>query len=236
MKNDELLIFLKRYIFLITFEARPHLIPNFTKEMPFMHQELNEDDNLWGRFKKGNDHAFYLLYDQYADNLYKYGCHFSKDKDFIKDCIHDLFLELYRYRERLSETDNVQFYLFRSLRRIINKKRIKLIPVAYDEMSSSPNNMQDLSCEDSIIASETEAENRGILIEAMKTLSKRQHEALSLKFEYNQPYHKIAEIMDISVESARTMIYRALKELRKCIEHKAHSIQLLFFLANHLYS
>ena len=198
-----------------------------------MHQELNEDANLWIQFKEGNDHSFYLLYDQYSDHLYKYGCHFSKDKDFVKDCIHDLFLELYKYRERLSVTDNVQFYLFRSLRRIIHKERVKLIPVVYDEMIYSQNNIQDLSCEDSIIASETEAENRVFLNEAMKTLSNRQHEALSLKFEHNQSYHEIAEIMGISVESARTMIYRALKVLREGIEHKGHSIQLLFFLTRY---
>jgi len=201
-----------------------------------MHQELNEDANLWIQFKEGNDHSFYLLYDQYSDNLYKYGCHFSKNKDFVKDCIHDLFLELYKYRERLSVTDNVQFYLFRSLRRIIHKERVKLIPVVYDEMIYSPDNIQDLSCEDSIIASETEAENRVFLNEAMKTLSNRQHEALSLKFEHNQSYHEIAEIMGISVESARTMIYRALKELRERFEHKGHSIQFLFFLTRYMYS
>jgi len=222
--------------FLITFDAQPYLIPNFTKELRFMHQNLNEADHLWEQFKKGNDHAFYCLYDQYADNLFKYGCHFSKDKGFIKDCIHDMFLELYKYRERLSATDNVQFYLFRSLRRIIHKEQVKLVPLVFDEMIFSPNENLDLSYEDSLIAAETETENRKVLIEAMKTLSNRQREALSLKFEHNQSYSGIAEIMGVSVESARTIIYRALKELRKSVEYKGHSFQLLFFLTQHLHS
>jgi len=194
---------------------------------------LKEDDNLWRRFKEGNDHAFYLLYDQYADNLYKYGSHFSKDKDFIQDCIHDLFLDLYKYRKKLSETDNVQFYLYRSLRRIIHKEQVRVIPLVYEEMIKSQNDSPVFSYEDYLIASETEAEDHKVLHDAMKTLSNRQREALSLKFEHNRPYPEIAEIMDISVESARTIIYRALKELRKCMEEKHLSIQLLFFLSRH---
>lgn len=199
-----------------------------------MDQELRQADNLWGLFKNGNDKAFYRLYDLYADNLYKYGCHFSKDRDFIKDCIHDLFLELYKYRQRLSATDNVQFYLFRSLRRIVHKEQLKLIPLVFDEIFASTDDVA-FSHEDILIASETEDENHTMLHTVMRTLSDRQREALSLKFEYDHSYTEIAEIMGVSVESARTIIYRALKELRKCIEQKGHSIQLLFFLSHYVY-
>ncbi len=100
-------------------------------------------------------------------------------------------------------------------------------------MSYSQDDNQDLSHEDSFIAAETEAENHRVLTEAMKTLPSRQREGLSLKFEYDHSYPEIAEIMSISVESARTIIYRALKELRKCMEEKGHSIQLLFFLSRY---
>jgi len=162
--------------------------------------------------------------------LYRYGSHFSRDKDLIKDCVHDLFLDLYKYRKKLAETDNVKFYLFRSLRRLIHKEQFNMISIVYDDMVSSQNENPNFSCEDSLIAAETEAENHALLIKAMKTLSNRQREGLSLKFEHNLNYQDIAKIMEISVESARTMIYRALKELRKCIDYKGHTIQLLFFL------
>ena len=108
-----------------------------------------------------------------------------------------------------------------------------MIPLVYDEMIYSPNDSPVFSHEDYLIALETEAENRAALNEAMKTLSNRQREGLSLKFEHNCSYPEIAEIMGISVESARTIIYRALKELRKCMEDKGYSIQLLFFLSRY---
>ena len=196
-----------------------------------MPNTLNEDIDLWERFKEGNDQAFYLLYDKYTDNLYRYARHFSKDKDFIKDCIHDLFLDLYKYRKKLSETDNVKFYLFRSLRRIIHKEQVRVIPIVYNEMIIDPDDALVFSHEDHLISVETEILDHKILHDAMKTLSNRQREGLSLKFEHNHTYPEIAEIMGISIESARTMIYRALKDLRKCIENNGLSIQLLFFLS-----
>ena len=198
-----------------------------------MQKELRENGDLWRQFKEGSDHAFYLLYDQCADNLYRYGSHFTKDREFIKDCIQDLFLDLYKYRKKLSETDNVQFYLFRSLRRIIHKEQVRIIPLVNDEMNYARNDYRVFSREDELIDIETEAENSRILNEVMKGLSNRQRESLSLKFEHDLTYPEIAEIMDISVESARTLIGRALKELRKSIEHMGQSTQLLFFLCHY---
>lgn len=206
------------------------------KERLFVKKKLNTDNDLWHEFKEGNDKAFYLLYDQYADNLYKYGSHFSTNKEFVKDYIHDLFLDLFKYRKKLSETNNVQFYLFRSLRRIIHKEQDRTISFVNKERIYTQEENPVFSHEDCLIAAETKAEEYKVLNSAMKKLANRQREALSLKFEYDHSYTEISEIMDISVESARSIVYLALKELRKCIEHMGHTIQLLFFLSSFPYS
>lgn len=106
-----------------------------------------------------------------------------------------------------------------------------MIPFDTQEMSLSLNDAPVFSHEDYLISLETEAEDHRALNEAMKTLSNRQREGLSLKFEHNHTYPEIAEIMGISIESARTIIYRALKDLRQCIENNGLSIQLLFFFS-----
>jgi len=204
--------------------------------MLFVKKELHTDIDLWHEFKEGNDKAFYLLYDEYVDNLYRYGSHFSKNKEFVKDCIHDLFLDLYKYRKKLSETNNIQFYLFRSLRRIIHREQTRTVTFVDWERIYTPEDNPVFSHEDYLIAVETKAEEYKVLNSAMKKLTGRQREALSLKFEHDHSYAEISEIMDISVESARSLIYLALKELRKCIENKGNTIQLLFFLSNFPYS
>lgn len=190
-----------------------------------MEKELNKDYYLWKSFIDGNDDSFYKLYDQYADVLYHYGLHLSRDKDLIKDCIHDLFLDLYKYRNRLSNTDNIRFYLIRSLRRKIHQVKIKTIPLIYDSNIQASNDNYEPGYEDTVIANETEEENNRLLTNAMKTLTDHQREGLNLKFEHNLTYPEIAEILGMSIESARTSIYRALKTLRNSISDNKTFIQ-----------
>ena len=198
-----------------------------------MQKKLNKEYFLWKRFKNGDNEAFYSIYNQFFDALYDYGIHFSRDKDLVKDCIHDLFLDLHKYREGLSETDNILFYLLRSLRRLIYKEQAKRGVLLSDEQILFQNDIPVMSFEDNIIACEIKNEHYKALTEVMKGLSDRQREGLSLKFQHNLNYAEIADILDISVESARTCIYRALKELRKSIKkkglHRSLTLFLLFF-------
>ncbi|WP_072999975.1 RNA polymerase sigma factor [Mariniphaga anaerophila] len=193
-------------------------------------EEHNDDYSLWKKLTEGDDLAFFAVYDQYYDALYNYGIRFSRDTDMIKDCIHDLFLDLYKYRFRLSPTDNIRFYLFRSLRRLIHKQHGKIISVVEDENLLLQKDISVLAFEDVVIASETKDENQKILDEAMAELSDKQRESLSLKFEQNFSYKEIADILGISVESARTSVYRALKDLRKALKKKGISSFVLFLL------
>jgi len=197
-----------------------------------MQDAINERDQIWHRFLEGDKDAYYILYDEYAENLHKYGYHFSKDKEFVKDCIHDLFLELHKYRKNLSDTNNVQFYLFRSLRRIIHKAQLKLIKFGGGGKVVEPMDNLVFSHEDFLISEETKTEEFKALNYAMKGLTNRQREGLSLKFVHDHSYAEIAEIMGISIESARSIIYLALKELRKCMDKSGRSIQLLVFLTH----
>ncbi|RIH63484.1 sigma-70 family RNA polymerase sigma factor [Mariniphaga sediminis] len=196
-------------------------------------REFDKDYFLWERFKKGDNKAFFSIYDKFFDTLFNYGLHFSRDKDLIKDCIHDLFLDLYKYREKLSEIDNIRFYLLRSLRRLIHKEKSRKISALRGEQILMQNDIPQMAFEDNLIAIETESENNRVLGEVMKVLSDRQREGLLLKYEQNLSYKEIAYILGISVESARTSVYRALKDLRKALKKKGFSMQVLFiFLRN----
>lgn len=196
-----------------------------------MNEKLKQDHFLWRRFKEGDDEAFFDLYDQYVDILYRFGSQYLKDRDLIKDCIHDLFLDLYKYRKKLSDTDNIRFYLFCVLRHKIQREQVKNKAIAYIDEIQLLQDDSVSSYEDDLVASETEREKLKLLQEALKTLSNKQCETISLKFRYNLSYPEIAKILNISVESVRTSIYRALKELRISLKEKGQSIQLLYFLA-----
>ncbi len=195
-----------------------------------MQKELNKDYFLWKRFKNGDNIAFYQLYDEHIDSLFRFGIQFSKDENFVKDCIHDLFLDIYKRKNQLGDTDSIRFYLFRSLRRKIHKQQSKSSFLSLETEDESDLINQTPAFEETLINAEIQKENIDLLIKAVNQLTRQQQRALFLKFEQNLTYSEIAEILGISVESARTNIYRTLKTLREKISETKISINLLYLL------
>lgn len=189
-----------------------------------MQKEVNSDYLLWNRMKAGETKAFNEVYQTYADILFSFGMVYSKDREYVKDCIHDLFFELYKYRKNLSDNDHIRNYLFKSLKRKIqsaNKAKLELI---YTE------NIHESG--DSKITSDGEDEQEERLEQIRKALTKlseHQQEVLNLRFQIGLNYAEIARLMDISVESVRTLVYRSVKTIREEL-HVRSSAVLLFLL------
>ncbi|AUC21053.1 MULTISPECIES: RNA polymerase sigma factor [Polaribacter] len=177
------------------------------------------DALIWKELKNGKKTAIEELYNRYVNILFSYGMYHSKDRGYVMDCIHDLFVDLYKYKNKLSKTDNVKYYLFKSLKRKINKKyHKKNTSVSLDDFDyeiDAMNKKHSDSCEKHIITEEGISERNSRLRNAMKTLSDSQRKVLSLKFEQEKSYEEISMIMEVSIESARTSVYRAIKALRK---------------------
>ncbi|MEX0315196.1 MAG: RNA polymerase sigma factor [Allomuricauda sp.] len=183
-----------------------------------MSAQKSEEQKLWKEIKKGNILALGQVYDQYVDLLFSYGFQLSKDKSYVMDCIHDLFLDIYKYRERLAETDNIKYYLLSSLRRKVNRRyKQKLVHLPEGEYLENHIKVlqHSLSPEEKLIALETNLGKSNIWQKATEFLTKTQLKGLQLRYKEGKQYEEIAEIMDVSVETSRTIIYRAIKSLRK---------------------
>lgn len=173
---------------------------------------------IWNNLKNGDEVALGELYDLYVDILFAFGIHHSKDRSYVMDCIHDLFLDLYKYRKRLSSKVNIKFYLIKSLKRKINKKyKVKTVTLDNDFQFSIQLDQKKhaKSIETKIIKKEKNVERNLRLQNALCTLTKKQRQGLYLRFNEDKTYEEISEIMKISVQTARTTTYRAIKVLRK---------------------
>lgn len=177
----------------------------------------NTETSIWENLKSGDENALGELYNIYIDSLFSYGINFSQDRGYVMDCIHDLFVDLHKYRKSLSNTDNIKYYLFKSLKRKINKKYYrKTVPVSMEYQYSLNDRLKNYtnSHEEDIINGERVSEKSIMLANALNTLTKKQRKGLFLRFNQQRTYEEISEIMGISVQTARTTIYRALKTLR----------------------
>ncbi|SFW56777.1 RNA polymerase sigma-70 factor, ECF subfamily [Sinomicrobium oceani] len=184
---------------------------------------------VWEELRKGSTAALGAVYDGYADILFSYGMRMSGNREKVLDAIHDLFLDLYKYRKTLTSCTNIQSYLVRSLQRKIHqqyKVADKTVFVAHSEAHPSMAAEVIHSAEEEQIVREMHSEKIIRMESSFERLTERQRQALFLKFREEKPYEEIAEIMNISIETSRTLIYRAVKVLR------GHLLPCLFILAN----
>ncbi len=176
--------------------------------------QINSDTILWSDFIKGKEDAFRIIYNNHVQALFRFGCHFTTNEALVKDCIHDVFIELAKYRSRLSATNNIKLYLFKSLKRkIIKSLNVGGIFSALD--SEHLPFHYSISVEEELVESESELIRYKQLNKALDTLSPRQKEAIYLKFISELSYEEIGLVMKLNYQSTRNLVFRGLEKLRE---------------------
>ncbi|MDV3307874.1 MAG: sigma-70 family RNA polymerase sigma factor [Cyclobacteriaceae bacterium] len=176
---------------------------------------LVEESVLWDNFKKGNDLAFTILYRKYVQRLFNYGMHTCRDKELVLDCLQELFARLWDKRETVSAVGSVNFYLFKSFRRLLMSKIIAR--KRFSTVLAGQSSMFDFmpSAEDGMIDAEARKIQSEHLQRCIKALTRRQREALFLRFFNDLSYHEVAAIMEIRVDSVYNIISKAIDILRR---------------------
>ncbi|MCU0391441.1 MAG: sigma-70 family RNA polymerase sigma factor [Thermoflexibacter sp.] len=178
---------------------------------------------LWQDLKKGKEEAVTEMMQYYYADLYQYSLKIAGDVDLGKDCIQEVFMEIWTKREKLGDVQYIKPYLFKSIRRRIiqyktqKKKELDQIEGEVDIVFSH---------EDFLVQELNSQERQAKLIDALNQLSKRQKEAIYLKFYEGLSYEQISEIMGITYQPLYNLIYKSLKLLR---EYMTALILTLFF-------
>ncbi len=173
------------------------------------------DRKLWDAFRSGDRSALRTIYEKHVDALMDYGCRYCQDLNLVEDHLHDLFVYVWKNRERLGSTDSIRAYLMLSLRRRIIKgtrQNSKMKSIGEDE---SYHFHIESAVEDQIIEDESAMEKRAVLGQALAILSDRQREAIYLKYYKEMEYGEISKVMGINYQSVRNLIFNGLKALRK---------------------
>ncbi|NDU94979.1 RNA polymerase sigma factor [Spirosoma terrae] len=170
-------------------------------------------DELWRRFKAGDERALGELARKHYPGLYNYGLRLTTDSELVWDTIQDLFLDLWDHRETVGNAVFVKTYLLKALRYKLLKCRSQHAPIHLDDSEENATE-QTLSIEDQIIDQEIHTEQEQLLRRLMAGLSKRQQEVLYLRFYQNLDNSEIAQIMGMERQSVANLLHRTFKELR----------------------
>jgi RNA polymerase sigma factor (sigma-70 family) len=171
---------------------------------------------VWKSFQSGNKEAFANIYNQNLNTLYRYGTKFCSNEEIVKDAIQEVFVDLYLKRERnKTNPENLKYYLILSLKRNLIKKIKKIRKSGKNILAKELLFEPEYNIEQVIIKSEEETEKKRLIELLLKELPVKQKEVLYLRFNEAMEYSDIAKVMNISVESVRKQVYRAIKTIRE---------------------
>lgn len=188
-------------------------------------------DKLWQKFLKyGDDHSFSLIYNSHIDKLYSYGIHLGFHSEVCKDAIQDVFYKLYISSENLNGVNNIAAYLFTSLKNRlidISRKDSKIQKVELINQSFSI----DVTILDDIIDAEKAVLLKSKVEELLASLTPQQREAVYLRYMHDLNYNEISELLDINPDSARKLMFRAMKKLREqTADYPKAQVMLVLYL------
>jgi len=163
----------------------------------------------------GDQNAFLTIYQSNYQALFCYGFSITADRELTKDCIQELFLEIWKTRVTLSkEVGNIRSYLFTWLRRKISYALSRLAKAKTVVLKQDATLNQ--SCYvDLLIAFQLSEEKKEQLRDALSKLTKKQLEIIKLKFFDNLSYAEISAKTSLAPRTVYNLIYEAIRHLRE---------------------
>lgn len=174
--------------------------------------------------------AFQKIYNGFLENLYAYGSKLTSNISVVEDSIQELFLEMYTHRKNLSETDNLEYYLLKALRRIIFHKLKKenrfqslensdlgAFNIDFEIEKNNPDDIQQGKID--------------LIKKSLASLTPKNREILYLKFYRGLSYQQIGEMLDMQPDSAKKQVYRVIARLKDDLGKQLLEFFFLCFIA-----
>lgn len=163
---------------------------------------------LKGR-KKEAEKAFAAIYQRYSTHVYSYTKSIVRDHDDTEDIYQEVFMRFFKNVEKGSEITNLHSYLIKIARNLcLNYKRDKKPQVQIEDWHKTIDN--ELNIE--------EKEMFDLVMRALDVMDEKYSEAFILKKIEGLKFKEIADILEISLEGAKTRVNRARIKLLEILD------------------
>jgi RNA polymerase sigma-70 factor (ECF subfamily) len=172
----------------------------------------------WGCMTGGDRDAFLSIYECNYQALFSYGFTLTANTELTKDCIQELFLEIWKKHGTINkDVKNTRAYLFTWLRRKIFKELARLDGEKCTDELIKNFEQNTLPYEDLLIAFQQSEEKKEKLRAALKKLTKKQIEIIRLKFFDNLSHAEIAAKTSLTQRTVYNLLYEGMRHLRTCM-------------------
>lgn len=171
------------------------------------------DPKIWQNIRNGDALAMKTLYQECYQELFAFGFKMVADKDKIKDCLHEIFCDIWQKRSQIGEVNHLKAYLKTCVRNKLLKE-IKLDQKTDQISDHEFEHLTENSYEQLLIAAETDADSKAKMWRAINELTPMQREIINLKFFEELNYDAIAVMLKLKPRTVYNHVYAAICKLR----------------------
>ena len=174
------------------------------------------------KLQHGNEQAFRLMVEKYQKLVVNTCFGMVHNTEDAEDIAQEVFIEVFRSVEKFRADSKLSTWLYRiavnrSLNFIRDNKKYKWFQSFEDEVEAKNRQLKQLESSKTD-QPEYELENKQravILHEAIGSLPQNQKVAFTLSKYEELSYQEISEVMELSVSSVESLLFRAKKNLQK---------------------
>ncbi|MCE7062237.1 RNA polymerase sigma factor [Dyadobacter sp. CY343] len=174
-----------------------------------------DEKHLWQEYRAGNILALGNIMQSLYPDLFHWGMRLYGEREFVKDCIQEVFLNLWKLHGTIGEVENVKGYLLMVLKihmlRELSDKNQMLQACIDDDYTFAV----EFSADSQMIEEEHEIYQFRTLEKVLNSLPQRQKELIYLRFYQNLSFEQIASVMNLGRQSAYNLFQKSLNSLRK---------------------
>jgi len=161
--------------------------------------------------KEGDKVAFNQIYKKYWSKLYIYSLNVLKDREICEDIVQEIFYKLW-IRKNEIEISDLQSYLYSAVRNQIYKhfRNNKYKKELESQLNSFICNWQEFSF--------AESELHNIINKEIEKLPEQRRKIFILSKKENYSYQEIADLLNISIQTIKNQMSKALKTLRNSLK------------------
>ena len=191
------------------------------------YERIDPDVRLMLRVRDDDNAAFEELVAKYQSRLVGILTHLISDRDKAQDLAQEVFLRIYRARQRYVPTAKFSTWLFtithnvasNSLRKSSRRKEVNLTSSPSGSMPVRP--LESMAKENSALMPARQllqSEMSTVMLEAIQQLNERQRMATLLsKFE-GMSYIEIGEAMGLTTQAVKSLLSRARGNLKEILQ------------------
>jgi RNA polymerase sigma-70 factor, ECF subfamily len=170
------------------------------------------DQDLWGRIRRDDIKAFETLYFRFFNPLSLYASGIIKDKEVAREIVSDVYLKIWQKREQIEIKQGIKSYFFRCVYNACIDYMKTNMSLKQNQTVRITDKMKDfVGLDDEYIFQQlSHPEVEKDVMDAIDKLPPKCKEIFCLSRFEELTYNEISENLNISVNTVKTQISRAL--------------------------